>query len=52
VTYSKEVYAKSIGMIFKEFLHETWQPSNVNSAAGYYEANSYGIKMTMLNNNF
>ena len=52
VTYSKEVFAKSIGMIFKEFLHETWQPSNVNSAAGYYEANSYGIKMTMINNNF
>lgn len=52
VIYSKEVFAKSVGMIFKEFLHETWQPPNVNSAAGYFEANSYGIKMTMISNNF
>lgn len=52
VIFSKEVFAKSVGMIYKEFLHETWQPPNVNSAAGYFEANSYGIKMTMISNNF
>ena len=52
INYSKEVYAKSIGLIFKEFLHEAWQPANVNSPSGYYESNSYGIKLTMINNNF
>jgi len=52
VIFSKEVYAKSIGLIYKEFLHESWQPGNINSPGGYYEANSYGIKMTMINNNF
>ncbi len=52
INYSKEVFAKSIGLIFKEFHHEAWQPANVNSPTGYYEANSYGIKLTMINNNF
>lgn len=52
INYSKEVYAKSIGLIFKEFLHEAWQPANVNSPSGYFEPNSYGIKLTMINHNF
>ena len=52
IIFSKEVYAKSIGLIYKEFLLEGWQPGNINSPAGYYEANSFGIKMTMINNNF
>jgi hypothetical protein len=51
-TYSKEVYAKSIGLIYKEFLHEAWQPINVSSSSGYYESNSYGIKLTMLRHNY
>ena len=51
-TYAKEVYAKSIGLIYKEFLHEAWQPINVSSSSGYYESNSYGIKLTMLRNNY
>jgi hypothetical protein len=51
-TYSKEVYAKSIGLIYKEFLHEAWQPINVSSSSGYYESNSYGIKLTMLRYNY
>ena len=52
VTRSREVYAKSIGLIFKEFLYEAWQPANGSSAAGYYEPNSYGIKLTILSHNF
>jgi len=51
-TYSKEVFAKSIGLIYKEFLHEAWQPINVSSSSGYYESNSYGIKLTMLRYNY
>jgi len=51
-TYSKEVFAKSIGLIYKEFLHEAWQPINVSSNSGYYESNSYGIKLTMLRYNY
>jgi hypothetical protein len=51
-TYAKEVYAKSIGLIYKEFLHEAWQPINVSSNSGYYESNSYGIKLTMLRYNY
>jgi hypothetical protein len=52
IIFSKEVYSKSIGLIYKEFLHEGWQPGNINSPAGYYEANSYGLKLTMISNNF
>lgn len=51
-TISKEVYSKSIGLIYKEFLHEAWQPANGSSAAGYYEPNSYGIKLSILSHNF
>ncbi len=52
VNYSKEVYAKGVGLIYKSFLHEAWQPANANSSTGYYESNSYGIKLTMLDRNF
>ncbi len=52
INYSKEVYSKSIGLIFKEFLHEAWQPPNASSPGGYYEANSYGIRLTIIDHNF
>jgi hypothetical protein len=52
VNYSKEVYAKEIGLIHKEFLHEAWQPANSNSNTGYYESNSYGLTLKILNRNF
>ena len=52
INYSKEVYSKSIGLIFKEFLHEAWQPPNASSTGGYYEANSYGIRLTIIDHNF
>jgi hypothetical protein len=52
VNYSKEVYAKEIGLIHKEFLHEAWQPANANSNTGYYESNSYGLTLKVLNRNF
>lgn len=46
-TKSVEVYAKSIGLVYKEFIHEFWQPSTAN-----FQTNSYGVKLTILNHNF
>ena len=48
IIIAKEVYAKNIGLVSKEFFHETWQPPNANSSNGYYDANSYGIKLSIL----
>jgi hypothetical protein len=43
--YGKEVYAKGIGLIYKEFFHSTW---NVSSAGSGYEPNSYGLKLQLI----
>jgi hypothetical protein len=51
VNKSKEVFAKGIGLIYKDFLHETWQPPNSTSPGGFYEPSSYGIRLTYLNHN-
>ncbi|WP_207492887.1 hypothetical protein [Aridibaculum aurantiacum] len=42
--FGKEVYAKGIGLIYKEFLFWTWQP-NPN---GHYEDNSFGIRLRLI----
>lgn len=42
---STEVYAKDIGLIYKEFLHWTWQTTPPPSR---YEDDSYGIKLQLL----
>ncbi len=52
INHSKEVYSKNIGLIFKDFLHESWQPPNASSTVGYYESNSYGIRLTIIDHNF
>ena len=52
ILYSKEVYAKNIGLVYKEFTHETWQPPNANLVNGYYEEGSYGIKLSVIKHNF
>src|SRR5262249_27581998 len=39
--YSVEVYAQGIGLVYKEFLHWTWQTTPPPS---HYESDSYGIK--------
>lgn len=51
VNRSSEVFAKGIGLVYKDFLHETWQPPNSTSPGGFYEPNSYGIRLTYLNHN-
>lgn len=47
IRYGKEVYAKGLGLVYKEFLHELWQSAPINA----YEPSSYGIKMTILDHN-
>lgn len=46
--YGKEVYAKGIGLIYKEFLHWTW---NVSTATVGYEDGSYGVKLRLISHN-
>lgn len=43
-----EVYAKDVGMIYKEFLHWTWQ---VTPPPAKYEDGSYGIKLQLISHN-
>ena len=45
--YAEEVYAKGVGLIYKEFTHWVWQPSD-NINPGHYEDGSYGIKMNLV----
>ncbi|HEX8357777.1 MAG TPA: hypothetical protein VF610_10205 [Segetibacter sp.] len=46
--YSVEVYAKGTGLIYKEFLHWTWQSTPPPSK---YEDGSYGIKLRLISHN-
>jgi len=48
ILFSKEVFAKEIGLVYKEFIKETWQPPNSNNPNGYFEKDSYGIKLTIV----
>ena len=43
--YSLEVYAKSIGLIYKEFLHWTWQ---TDPQPSHYDVDSYGFKLNLI----
>jgi len=43
--YSKEVYAKGVGLIYKEFLHKTWQ---ISPAPAHWDDDSYGIKLNLV----
>jgi hypothetical protein len=48
-TFSEEVYAKGIGMIYKNFLHWEFQPPNANVPVG--STAGYGIKLTIVDHN-
>lgn len=43
--YSLEVYGKGIGLVYKEFLHWTWQPTPPPSQ---YQNDSYGLKLNLI----
>jgi hypothetical protein len=49
--YSVEVYAKGIGLIYKNLLHYIYQPPTPNRPAGYYEDESFGIKLQIISYN-
>ena len=44
----KEIYAKGVGLIYKEFLHWTWQTT---PPPAKYEDGSYGIKLRLISHN-
>lgn len=46
--YSKEVYAKGVGLIYKEFLHKTWNISGGNCSGGFWTDDSYGVKLNLV----
>jgi hypothetical protein len=46
--FAKEVYAKGIGLIYKEFLHWTWQTT---PPPAKYEDGSYGVKLQLISHN-
>ena len=52
INRSVEVYAKGIGLVYKDFLHEAWQPNNIICPGGCFESNGYGIRLTFLNTNY
>lgn len=43
-----EVYAKGIGLIYKEFMHWTWQ---ITPPPAKYEDGSYGVKLRLISHN-
>jgi hypothetical protein len=47
--YSKEVYGKGIGLIYKYFLHSEFQGPNDNSSAG--STSGYGLTLSMIDHN-
>lgn len=47
-TYGLEVYAKGIGLIYKEFLYWNWQR---NPSPPKYQDASYGVKLQLLSHN-
>ncbi|MEJ7739315.1 MAG: hypothetical protein WKF97_17955 [Chitinophagaceae bacterium] len=48
-TFSKEVYGKRIGLIYKDFLHWVFQPRTSSFPNGYIEG--YGIRLRMIGHN-
>lgn len=45
-TFSKEVYARGIGLIYKEFIHWVYQPPTAVNK--YYQDESFGIKLNLI----
>lgn len=47
INFSKEIYAKGVGLVYKKFNHKEYQPNN----GGYVADGSYGITLTILDHN-
>lgn len=50
ISYAREIYARNIGLIFREIHYELWQPPNGNNS-GYFEKSSFGLKFTAIRHN-
>ena len=50
INYGMEKYARGIGMVYKKFFHNEYQPQT-NTNPGYYVDGSYGITLTMIDHN-
>jgi hypothetical protein len=44
-SYSIEVYAKGVGLIYKDFIHYIWQPT---PAPARYQDDSWGIRLNLI----
>lgn len=51
VDLAREVYAKGIGLVYREIRHEVWQPPNASSATGYFEPGSFSLTLSLISNN-
>ncbi len=49
--YSIEVYAKGVGLIYKNFDHKVWQGPSPGAGAGYWEDGSYRVIMEIVDYN-
>jgi hypothetical protein len=47
-SFAKEVYAKGIGLIYKEFLRWVYQPPAPGVTNTYYQEGSFGIKLNLI----
>ena len=47
INFAKEIYAEGIGMVYKKFFHNEYQPGN----GGYAAEGSYGITLTIIDHN-
>jgi hypothetical protein len=47
INFSKEIFARGLGMVYKKFYHMEYQPNN----GGYVADGSYGITLTMIDHN-
>ncbi|NDC77178.1 MAG: hypothetical protein EBZ67_04805 [Chitinophagia bacterium] len=51
IDVAREVYAKGIGLVYREVRHEVWQPPNASSATGYFEPGSFALTLSLVSNN-
>lgn len=47
--YSAEVYGKGIGLIYKSFIHQAYQPPNGSTSVG--STSGYGLTLNMIDHN-
>ena len=48
---SAEIYAKGIGLVYRQFLHTEYQPATPGGPGASYTDDSYGITLTMIEHN-